>query len=121
MNILLAEDDKNLGTVMKRELEEESNMVDLVHNGVDAVLHFIDKSYDLVLLDIMMPKLDGINALKIMKKLNPDVPAIAFSGNVGLNEIDESLKEGLIRYFTKPFEIAELKDCIRNHLKCYQE
>lgn len=120
MNILLAEDDKNLGTVMKKELEEESNVVDLVHNGVEAVLHFIERRYDLVLLDIVMPKLDGINALRIMKKLNPDVPAIAISGNAAQNEIEESLKIGVIQYFAKPFQIEELKDYIKNHLRCYR-
>ena len=85
LEILLAEDDRNFGNVLKRELEEDGYIVTLVNDGVEAVLKFIGKGsdYDFVLLDIKMPMLDGINTLKIIKKLNPDVPAITFSGNAG--------------------------------------
>jgi DNA-binding response OmpR family regulator len=117
LNILLAEDDKNFGAVMKKEMEEENYTVDLVHDGVQVVLSSFDKKYDLVLIDIMMPKLDGINALRIIKKINPDVSAIIFSGNMGHDEIEESLKAGACGYFTKPFEIAELRNYIEQHLK----
>jgi DNA-binding response OmpR family regulator len=117
LNILLAEDDKNFGIVIKNELEEERYNVDIINNGVDAVLSFIDKPYDFVLIDIKMSKLDGISALRIIKKLNPEVPAIVFSGNAGYNDIEESLKLGAIRFFTKPFGIDELKNYIKKHLK----
>ncbi len=59
MNILLAEDDKNFGLILKSELEEEHHRVDLVANGVEAVLSFINKAYDFVLLDLRMPRLSG--------------------------------------------------------------
>jgi two-component system response regulator AtoC len=117
LNILLAEDDKNFSIVIKNELEEERYNVDIVNNGVDAVLSFVDKPYDFILIDIKMPKLDGISALRIMKRLNPEVPAIVFSGNAGYNEIEESLTLGAIRFFTKPFEVGKLKDYIKNSLK----
>ena len=115
LNILLAEDDRNLGIVMKSELEEEKYIVDLVNDGVEAVLSFIDKSHNFVFLDIKMPKLDGINALRIIKKINPNVPVITFSGNAGSSEMAESVKAGALKCFTKPFEIAELRDCIKSH------
>jgi DNA-binding response OmpR family regulator len=113
LNILLAEDDKNLGIIIKTELEEEKYVVDLVNDGVDAVLNFIDKPYDFFLFDIKMPKLDGINTLKIIKKLNPDITAIAFSGNATHNEVEESLKNGALMCLIKPFEIKELKHYLR--------
>lgn len=115
MNILLAEDDKNLGVIIKYELEEESYNIDLVHDGVEAVLRFIDKSYNFVLLDIVMPKLDGIETLRIIKRLDPDVPVIAFSGNAAPHQMEESREEGAIKCMTKPFLIAELKDYIKNY------
>ena len=117
MNILLAEDDRNFGNVMKKELEEEKYIVDLVNNGVEAVLSFIDKPHNFVLLDIKMPKLDGINALRIIKRINPDVPAITFSGNAGSSEMIESVECGALWCFTKPFEIAELKNSIKKHFR----
>jgi DNA-binding response OmpR family regulator len=116
LHILLAEDDKNFGIVLKNELEGETYTVDLVNDGVEAVLNFIEKSYDFVLIDIKMPKLDGVSTLKIIKKLKRTVPAIVFSGNAGFSEIEETLTVGAIRYFQKPFEMADLKECIKRNL-----
>ena len=117
LNILLAEDDRNFGIVMKSELEEEAYTVDLVNDGVEAVLYFIDNSYDFVLIDFKMPKLDGISALRIIKKIKPHVPAIILSGNAGYSETDELSEAGGIKFLSKPFEITELKDCIKEHFR----
>jgi DNA-binding response OmpR family regulator len=113
LNILIAEDDKNFGSILKSELEEESHCVDLVSNGVEAVLSFIKKSYDFVLLDLRMPRLGGTDALRIMKNINPIVPTITFSGNAGSSEMAETLRCGAIKCFSKPFAIAQLKEDIR--------
>ncbi len=112
--ILLADDDKNFGTVLKNELEEEKHVVDLVTDGVEAVLRFIKDAYDFVLLDIRMPRLNGVDALRIIKGINPGVPAITFSGKAGDPEIRESLRSGAIKCFRKPFEIAQLKNDIKS-------
>jgi two-component system, NtrC family, response regulator AtoC len=113
--ILLADDDNNFGTVIKNELEEERHAVDVVCDGVEAVLRFINNVYDFVLLDIRMPRLNGIDALRIIKRINPEVPAITFSGKAGDLEMAESVRCGAIKCFRKPFEIAQLK----NHIKSY--
>ena len=115
MKILVAEDEKNFGLVLKKELEDEGYTIDLVSDGVEAVMRFIDEKYDFVLVYIKMPRLDGINALRIIKKLNP-VPAIAYSGNAGSGELAESVKAGAMRCLTKPFEIAQLKEEIKKYL-----
>lgn len=114
-NILLGEDDKNFGAVLKSELEEDQYHVDLVPNGLDAVLNFFNAPYDFVLLDIRMPRLNGNDALKIIKKINPHVPTITFSGNAGIVEMEESVKCGAIKCLRKPFEIAQLKEEIRRN------
>jgi two-component system, OmpR family, response regulator len=116
VNILLAEDDKNFGIIIKSELEEEGYVVDLVNDGVEAVLRFIDGHYDVFLFDIQMPRLGGISALRIIRKLNPYVASIAFSGNAGQDEIAEALDAGARQCFIKPFGIAELIDCIRDRM-----
>ena len=115
MNILLADDDKNFGLILKSELEEERHHVDLVSNGVEAVLRFINNFYDFVLLDLRMPRLSGTDALRIIKTINPHVPAIAFSGNAGSSEMAETLRCGAIKCFSKPFAIAQLKEDIKNY------
>ncbi len=114
MKILLVEDDRNFGQVLKAELADAGE-IDLAPDGVEAVLKFIGGKYDFVLLDIKMPKLDGINALRIIKKLDPHVPAITYSGNAGSGEMAESVKAGAIRCLTKPFEIRQLKEEIHKY------
>ena len=113
MNILLAEDDGNFGSVLKRELEQENYIVDIASNGVEAVLNFIRNSYDFVLLDLGMPRLSGTDALRIIKSLNPHVPAIMFSGNAGSSERSETLRCGAIKCFAKPFAITQLIEDIK--------
>lgn len=115
MRILLAEDDRSFGTVLRQELEANGFQVDLALDGVDAVLRFIESEYNMVILDIKMPKLDGIGALQIIKKLKRAVPAITISGNAGSGEMAESVKAGALRCMTKPFPIAQLTDEIRKH------
>lgn len=109
MRILLIEDDKNFGLIMKNELEAENHRVRLATDGVEGVLSFINGEYDLVLLDLRMPRLAGADALRIIKQLNPSVPAIAFSANAGPWEMQETLSAGARRCLRKPFEVAQLK------------
>ena len=71
MRILLADDDKNFASILKKELEEENFMVDVVANGVEAVMNFIGKAYDFLLMDLKMPRLSGVDALRIIKKISP--------------------------------------------------
>jgi len=115
VKILLADDDRNFSTVLKNELEEERHIVDVVSDGVEAVLRFINNAYDFVLLDIRMPRLNGIDALRIIKRINPQVPAVTFSGKAGDLEMGESLECGAIKCLRKPFEIAQLKKDIKNY------
>lgn len=115
MKIMIAEDDKNFGYVLKGELEEAGYEIELAPDGVEAVLKCIDEQYDFVLLDIKMPRLDGINCLRILRKLRPGIAAITYSGNAGSGEMAESVKAGAIRCLTKPFAIAQVKDEIRKY------
>jgi CheY-like chemotaxis protein len=116
MNILIAEDDRNFGKILKTELQEEGYTIELVNDGVEAVLRCIDEKYDFLIFDIKMPKLDGINALRIIKRMNPRIPAVTISGNAGSGEMAESVKVGAIRCLTKPFEIAQLKQEIKKQV-----
>lgn len=109
MHILLIEDDKNFGLILKNELEAEAHQVDLACDGVEGVLQFIHDHYEIVLLDIRMPRLAGTDALRIIRSLDPAVPVIAFSGNAGDREIQETLEAGALKCLQKPFALASLK------------
>lgn len=115
MNILLADADKNYGLLLKRELEEENYTVDLVLDGVSAVLSFMNKSYGLVLLDVRMPRLSGIDALRIIKGFDPQVKAMTISAHAQKQELEEAIKHGALKCLSKQISIEELKEEIR----CY--
>lgn len=114
MKILLAEDDRTFGSILQRELEDECCHVDLVSNGVEAVLSFIRISYDFVLLDLRMPRLSGTDALRIIKAINFRVNVITFSGNALESEMAETVQCGAIKCFSKPFAISQLKEEMKN-------
>lgn len=117
MRILLADDDYNFGYVLKKELEERNFIVDVVNNGVDAVLNFIKGDYGFLLLDIIMPCLNGLDALKIIKTLkgskaiNPQAQIITFSVESDKYR-DESIELGAVRCIGKPFSIEALSQFI---------
>jgi two-component system response regulator AtoC len=117
MRILIVEDDKNFSIVLRQELEDAGHAVEHAVDGVEGVLRCIREPYDFVLLDIKMPKLDGINALRIIKQVRPELPAVIYSGNAGSGEMAESLRAGAIRCFVKPFSIGQLKDEIAHHFE----
>lgn len=107
--ILLADDDHNFATILKLELEEEHHQVDYVPNGVEAILKCIANPYDCVLLDLVMPGLGGLDALKIIKRLRPETPVITISGKAGPKEMSESLSCGAQKCLKKPFNIEDLQ------------
>jgi len=108
MNILLAEDDRNFGFVLKQELEEMNHHVDLVGDGVEAVLRYMEHPYDLLLFDIRMPRLNGTDTMKIIKRMDSDVPVIIISGNAGAKELSDSLTAGACSCLAKPFAMERL-------------
>lgn len=109
MKILLAEDDVNFGRLLKNELEEAGHRVHLSRDGVDAVEMCIDGPFDMVLLDVLMPRLDGINALRLIKKLDARLPVIVFSGNISSADAAEARRIGAAACLTKPFTLKALK------------
>ncbi len=115
-HILLADDDRAFGLALKQELERGNFLVDLVHDGVEAVLNCIAKPYACILLDGQMPRLNGIDALRIIKKINPLTPAIIISGASESREITEFAKCSGTKWLAKPFEVARLEEEIRNCL-----
>lgn len=114
--ILLADDEKNFADVLKSELEEVGYSVTLVRDGVEAVMKALDDEFDIALLDIMMPNLDGINTVKILKKIDSRMPIVTFSGVAGSGDIAASIRVGAMRCLTKPFSIEQLLSEIKKVL-----
>ncbi len=101
--ILLADDEYQLSKLLAIELEAAGYAVDQVSDGVEAVLKASENTYDIVLLDVKMPNLDGLNAIRILKKLNKSMPIISYSGSIRQDTFKEIINAGAVMFVPKPF------------------
>lgn len=106
--ILLAEDDWQLGTLLKQYLTVKGYQIDLAPDGEIAYQIFMKNNYDLCLLDIMMPKQDGLTLGKKIKNINSKMPIIYLTAKSLKDDIIKGFELGADDYITKPFEMEEL-------------
>jgi DNA-binding response OmpR family regulator len=107
--ILLVEDDKNLGIVIRDFLEISGYGVTLRENGKDGLMEFSEGSYDLILLDIMMPLLDGFTVAEEIRKKDCETPIIFLTARTMKEDKLKGFRIGGDDYITKPFSTEELK------------
>ena len=108
MKILLAEDEKSLSRALCAILEKNNYSVDPVYNGEDALEYLRSSDYDAAILDITMPKLDGISVLKKLRSESNPVPVIMLTAKSEIDDKVEGLDSGANDYLTKPFDSKEL-------------
>lgn len=108
VKLLLAEDDENLGLLLKEYLIAKGYDTDLYPDGEAAYKGFRNHSYNLCILDIMMPKKDGISLAKDIRLLNMDIPIIFLTAKNMKEDVLEGFKIGADDYITKPFSMEEL-------------
>ncbi|OON95818.1 MAG: two-component system response regulator [Candidatus Epulonipiscium fishelsonii] len=113
MRILICEDEKQLANILVAILQHSNYSVDVVNDGVSALEYIKSDNYDGVVLDIMMPKLDGISVLKQVRASGNKIPIIILSAKSQLNDKIQGLDYGANDYLTKPFEAGELLARIR--------
>ena len=102
--LLLVEDDINFGSVLKSYLELNDFIVDWVDDGNDAMPKFESTNYNLVLLDVMLPNIDGFSIANSIKATGTNVPFIFITAKTLRNDIVEGYKTGADDYITKPFD-----------------
>jgi two-component system OmpR family response regulator len=115
--ILLCEDDANLGMVLKEFLELHNYDVTLERDGRLGLVAFKNDKYDLCLLDVMMPNIDGFKVAEEIRDLNPDVPLFFISAKTMKEDIIQGYKLGADDYITKPFDSEVLMHKIKVILK----
>jgi DNA-binding response OmpR family regulator len=108
IRILLAEDDSNLGNLLKNYLTAKNHETSLYVNGIQALEAFKNKSFDLCILDIMMPEMDGITLAREIRQINPEMPLIYLTARDQQEDILEGFRSGADDYITKPFSMEEL-------------
>lgn len=113
MKILLAEDENDLREVIKDYLEIKGYYVDAVANGALAVDKLASDAYDAAVMDIMMPVMDGVTAMKKIRESGNTVPAIFLTAKSEVSDRVEGLDAGADDYLTKPFAMEELSARIR--------
>ena len=113
MRILLAEDEKPLARAITKIFEKNNYSADAVHNGLDALEYLETGSYDVAVLDIMMPKMDGITVLKKLRAEGNRIPVLMLTAKAEIDDKVLGLDSGANYYLTKPFDAKELIACIR--------
>jgi DNA-binding response OmpR family regulator len=106
--ILLAEDDSNLGTLLRNYLGAKNYETTLFMTGRTALEDFSAGLYDLCILDIMMPEMDGLALAKAVRNIDPVIPIIFLTAKNQEDDIIEGFKTGADDYITKPFNMEEL-------------
>lgn len=105
--ILIVDDDTTLLDYLREELSELGFDVHTRDNGADAIVATAEQSYDIILLDMLMPGLDGIQVVRVLRKIAPKVPIIGLTGYVGRGYLSQALGLG-VSIMTKPIEVSSL-------------
>ena len=125
MRILLAEDEVSLARGLKYLLEKNKYAVDMVHRGDDAVDYFRSAVYDAVVLDIMMPGMDGLSVLKEIRASKSSVPVMLLTAKAEIEDRVTGLELGADDYLPKPFStrefLARVKALVRRSQTPYTE
>jgi DNA-binding response OmpR family regulator len=108
IKVLLAEDDENLGSLLREYLIAKGLNTDLFVNGELALQGFKQGSYNICILDVMMPKMDGFTVAREIKKINGNIPFIFLTAKSLKDDVIEGFSVGADDYMTKPFSMEEL-------------
>lgn len=113
MKILVAEDDLRLARAIKRVFEEESHSVKIVGNGRNALDAARHDTYDVLILDVMLPELDGFEVSRQMRSAGSDMPVLMLTARTDITDRVKGLDAGADDYMVKPFAVAELLARVR--------
>ena len=108
MKILIVDDERQLTDAVAVILKQNNYLVDCAYNGEDGLDHALSGVYDLIILDVMMPKMDGFTMLKLLRRHKVDVPVLMLSAKSETSDKIEGLNYGADDYMTKPFNSEEL-------------
>lgn len=117
MRLLIAEDELEISKVLKMVLEQQKYAVDVVDNGADALDYILDGDYDGVILDLMMPRMDGIEVLRRLRAEENATPVLVLTARSEVSDRVEGLDAGADDFLPKPFAITELLARVRAMLR----
>lgn len=112
--ILIADDEQSIRRTLREILEFEKYKVDEAADGLECLAKVKQESYDVIILDIKMPKMDGLEALEKIQELVPDTPVVMISGHASIDTAVEAVKKGAFDFIAKPPDLNRLLITIRN-------
>jgi DNA-binding NtrC family response regulator len=113
INVLLVDDEKGYLNVLSNRLSKRSIHATKAFSGAQAIQVLRKNDFDVVVLDLKMEGMDGIEVLKVMKKMAPEMPVIILTGHGSQTAAEEGVSFGAFDYLTKPCELVELIDKIK--------
>ena len=113
MRVLIVEDEVRLAEALAQIMAEQKYQVDQVHNGADGLDYALTAQYDVIVLDVMLPKLDGFTVLRRLRAEGSTTPVLMLTARSELTDRVNGLDSGADYYLTKPFEPKELLACVR--------
>jgi len=117
MNILVVEDEPKIGEYLKKGLTESGYIITLATNGIDGRFYALSHEFDLILLDIMLPGINGWQLLEEIRNVNDKVPVMFLTAKDGVGDRVKGLESGADDYLAKPFSFSELLARIKNLLR----
>ncbi|HMS69403.1 MAG: sigma-54 dependent transcriptional regulator [Saprospiraceae bacterium] len=112
--ILVVDDEHAIRKTLREILEFESYIVDDAGDGVECLAKVKQNSYDVIIIDVKMPKLDGMEAIEKIQTINPDIPIVVISGHGNIDTAVEAVKKGAFDFLQKPMDLNRLLITIRN-------
>ena len=109
IKILIADDDKVIADILKDLLSNQERVVEICHDGQEAADKIRQGNFDLVMADLVMPEMGGLEVLKYAKKINPDIIVIIVTGYASLETAVTAIKEGAYDYIIKPCKLDEIR------------
>jgi len=118
MRLLLAEDERSLSRALVTIFKKNNYETDAVYNGMDVLTYVENGSYDAVILDLMMPSLDGLSVIRRLRATGKNVPILVLSAKSEVDDKVQALDSGANDYMTKPFAAQELLARVRAVTRC---
>ncbi len=106
--ILLVEDEKDLAMIIADTLSARDYEVSVASDGIEGLEKFRTHIPDMVIADVMMPRLDGFGMARKIRELSPDVPVLFLTAKSGIEDVERGFEVGANDYLRKPFELREL-------------
>jgi len=121
VKIIVVDDEEIVLSLICDTLEDEGYDIKTASNGEDALKIIEQDTFDLIISDIRMPGIDGIELIKRTREIQPEIGVIFMTGYANLNSAKNAIKQGAFDYIMKPFEISEIRKAVKDAIRIKKE